>query len=309
MNKRELNKVFKLIENEELDLAKANILRIMEDETEKSKKAALDKLEQEKDTIKADETYSLNEKEIDVNDTADQMALDDVTDNTIDIEDSGTFDPSIASNVAKEEVDPNEVNYRFTDVEKDIEELKAKFAELMSGNNSSVEEDTLETDLTADPKTGDLAEETDCDNEEEPEEDTANESVSESFDYTLENLISEDLVSSIFEEYKLQPVKEPKNVDGEEAGDGVRVSQNDISPLTNQDKTELETTAEPIKIDTNSHSGYEREKAPPVKVVDLGDVVNRPDIKVVPKDGDPSALINSKQGFGGDDSKSPISGD
>lgn len=308
MKKRELSKILNFVLNEELNLAKENIMRVLKEETDKHKDKIISKLEAEKDTIDADEAYNLSEKEADINAIAGQQAADDVESNNLDF-----TDPTIAASVDTSEVDPNEVNYKLNDVRLDIDDLKKKFDELMSSkpttepedkevtdpeesNFDDITEETLENDLTDEDKDGDLAED--------------NKTINEESDYGLENLLAEDIFSSIMEEYEGTKVSNPVNKDGELVGDGDKVSQNDKSPLSvnNETFSDLETSAEPIEIkNSGSPKGFDREKSPEVHGNGITPI-NAPNIKEVPEGGDKSAIINSKNGFGGDDSKSPIPG-
>lgn len=314
MKKRELSKILNLVLNEELNLAHENVLRVLKEETEKKKEKAISKLEADKDTIAADETYNMNitEKEVDVDSLANQQAASEVEDGTLDFS-----DPTVAANVDISNVDPNEVNYSLNDVRIDMDDLKKKFDEIVSKISSdidseseegatdpeeskeesvsdepkdSVSEETLEKNLTDEDKDGNLAESTK--------------------DYTLENILSEDIFSSIMEEYEGTKVNMPDNKDGEVVGNGESISQNDKSPLSSENKTfdDLETEATPIEvINSDSPNGFEKEKSPEVHGNGI-DPENKPDIKEVPANGDKDAIINSNDGFGGKDSKSPIPG-
>lgn len=102
---------------------------------------------------------------------------------------------------------------------------------------------------------------------------------------------------SVQEEYKLEPVKAPKNVDGELLGDKERIATQTKSPIAgnNTPDTRIDGGA-PIVIDTkDTHNGYERQPAPPVKQLNLGNNVRKnakDGMEVVSKEGDKSAIIN-----------------
>ena len=280
MNKRELNKIFKLIINEELSTAKDNIRRLLEDETNKHKEEMLKNVSDKEETIKADDNYSILEKEMDVDSTAAASAMNDVEDGDFNIP-SETPSPELAADMDQKDVNPNAVNYEFTDLEKDLERLKSKFEELMKDKDAPVSEESLGYDLTDEDKDGELGE-----------------------SLELKNLINVDLVSEIMEEYMGSKVSPPKNVDGSGAT-GEKIPQQDKSPLSLKNDTSIETDAAPIEIDNRHHDGFGLEDAPDIKLVDF-DTVSHPEFKEVPKDGDKEALINKT--YATTDSESPIPG-
>ena len=157
MKKKDLNKILNLVVNEEYGIAKSNIIKMLKEETNSLKQKELDAIEQDKDMIKAEETY---EKTADINAIAGQIAANDVSSGNLDLLPE---DPTNASSVDKDNVDPNDVNYRFNDIKSDIEVLKKKFDELMNKKDelpSSVEEEDLSTDLE-EPAKGELSEDED----------------------------------------------------------------------------------------------------------------------------------------------------
>ena len=281
MNKRELNKIFKLIINEELSTAKDNIRRLLEDETNKHKEEMLKNVSDKEETIKADDNYSILEKEMDVSSVAASSAMDSVEDGDFNIPSDETPSPELASDMEQKDVNPNSVNYEFTDLEKDLQRLKSKFEEIMKEKDAPVSEESLGYDLTDEDKDGELGE-----------------------SLELKNLIGLDLVSEIMEEYVGSKVSPIKNEDGLGAT-GEKIPQQDKSPLSFKNNTTIETEAAPIEIDNEHHNGYGLEDAPDIKLVDF-DTVSHPEFKEVPSDGDKDALINRT--YNTDDSESPIPG-
>lgn len=158
MKKKELSKILDLIVNEEYTIAKENILRVLKEETDKLKQDELDRIQQEKDTIDYEATL---EKTDDINSIAAAKAASDVTSGELDLAPISDVNPESASSVDKEDVDPNDVNYRFNDLKSDIDILRNKFLELMNKEEPKEEEipeETLQTDMEEDPAEGELAE-------------------------------------------------------------------------------------------------------------------------------------------------------
>lgn len=291
MKRKELKNILNLIMNEDMDLAKENLIRVLNEDTDFKKEKYLKDIENAKDEISAGETFNLTEKEEDINDVASKTAMDDIENQPPELS------PDMASDVDPNSVDPNDVNYRLNDIKFDIEDLKRKFDELMNSEPTTDPND----DTTSEDESSNTTEEnnnSDVDND------------SNDIDYTLENIISQDLVSSLLEEYSGIKVDAQKNNDGLSVGNNEIIKQNDISPLTKEIEQfkDLETSATPIEIkNSDSPKGYDREKSPEVHGNGI-DAINKIDVHEVPKNGSKDALLNSNKGFGGKDSKSPIPG-
>lgn len=111
------------------------------------------------------------------------------------------------------------------------------------------------------------------------------------------------------ESWTLEPVKDPNLNGGKEIGaDGAKVAVNDKSPLPEHD-ADARVGGKAVEIHAEEHHGYDREPAPEVKAKPLlkNQVKKSTDGRTkVSKEGDKSAMLNSKEGFGSDSPKSPI---
>lgn len=120
---------------------------------------------------------------------------------------------------------------------------------------------------------------------------------------------SEDDFADLEESWTLEPVKDPNLQGGKEIGaHGAKVHLNDKSPLPEHD-AEGRVGGAAVEIKAEEHHGYDREPAPEVKGKPLlkNQVKKSTDGRTkVSKEGDKSAMLNSKAGFGSDSPKSPI---
>jgi hypothetical protein len=188
------------------------------------------------------------------------------------------------------------------DLEAVMTRLKAEFAEITGA------------DQVGDEIEGDVGEPMDLDDVEPAgEEFPAEESLafeSEEADEDAEEVTeSEDDFADLEESWTLEPVKDPNLQGGKEIGAaGAKVSLNDKSPLPNH-KPEDRVGGKAVEIKAETHEGHEREPSPEVKSKPLlkNQVKKATDGRTgVSKEGDKSAQLNSKAGFGGDSPKSPI---
>lgn len=132
------------------------------------------------------------------------------------------------------------------------------------------------------------------------------ESVTESEDEVTED---EDDFDDLEESWTLESVKDPSLDGGKEIGShGAKVAVNDKSPIP-QKKGSERVGGKAVEIKSDHHEGHDLETSPEVKA--------RPSLKnqvkkatdgqaKVSKEGDKSAMLNSKAGFGSDSPKSPI---
>jgi len=131
----------------------------------------------------------------------------------------------------------------------------------------------------------------------------------ESDDDAEEVTESEDDFADLEESWTLEPVKDPNLNGGKEIGaDGAKVHLNDKSPLPEHD-ADARVGGKAVEIKSDHHEGHEREAAPEVKAKPLlkNQVKHATDGRTkVSKEGDKSAKLNSKDGFGSDSPKSPI---
>lgn len=118
-----------------------------------------------------------------------------------------------------------------------------------------------------------------------------------------------DDFADLEESWTLEPVKDPNLQGGKEIGaDGAKVALNAKSPLPEHD-ADARVGGEAVEIKAEEHVGYDREAAPEVKSKPLlkNQVKKATDGRTkVSKEGDKSAMLNSKEGFGSDSPKSPI---
>jgi len=120
---------------------------------------------------------------------------------------------------------------------------------------------------------------------------------------------SADDFDDLEESWTLEPVKDPNLQGGKEIGaDGAKVNLNDKSPLPEHD-ADARVGGKAVEIKSDHHEGHEREASPEVKGRPLlkNQVKKATDGRTkVSKEGDKSATLNSKAGFGSDSPKSPI---
>lgn len=112
------------------------------------------------------------------------------------------------------------------------------------------------------------------------------------------------------ESFNLEPVADPKLGDKEIGASGAKVAMNTKSPLPNRKGADRVGGAA-VEIKSDEHKGYDREPAPEVKTRPLlkNQVKKATDGRTsVSKEGDKSAMLNKKDGFGSDSPKSPIGG-
>lgn len=120
---------------------------------------------------------------------------------------------------------------------------------------------------------------------------------------------SADDFDDLEESWTLEPVKDPNLQGGKEIGaNGAKVNLNDKSPLPEHD-ADARVGGRAVEIKSDHHEGHEREASPEVKGRPLlkNQVKKATDGRTkVSKEGDKSAQLNSKAGFGSDSPKSPI---
>lgn len=182
------------------------------------------------------------------------------------------------------------VEDRVEDLEAQLASLKAEFEKVMG-----LEEPEHGQDINGDGEIADAA----------PVEVGAIEGEPE----VEESVFEDDAFVDLDESFQLEPVKDPGLNGGKEIGDdGAKVSLNDKSPIP-QKKGPDRVGGKPVEIKAEEHKGYARETAPEVKSKPLlkNQVKNaKSDLTSVSKEGDKSAMLNKKDGFGSDSPKSPI---
>ena len=100
------------------------------------------------------------------------------------------------------------------------------------------------------------------------------------------------------------------SAEGTQVGDAGKITINKSSALPSK-KGEDRVGGTPVEITGKNHKGFDRESAPKVKTAKVAinqRTSSEDDLKDVKKEGDKSALLNKKDGFGSDSPKSPIGG-
>jgi hypothetical protein len=193
------------------------------------------------------------------------------------------------------------------DLEAVMARLKAEFAEITGAEVAGDEVEGPEMDGEMEV---DAAEPVDFGGDEEVVADESLTFESEEVEEEAEEVTeSEDDFADLEESWTLEPVKDPNLNGGKEIGaDGAKVALNDKSPLPEHD-ADARVGGAAVEIHAEEHHGYDREPAPEVKSKPLlkNQVKKSTDGRTkVSKEGDKSAMLNSKAGFGSDSPKSPI---
>ena len=186
---------------------------------------------------------------------------------------------------------PETVEVSMSDLEAVMDNLKAEFMALMSGEAPA-------SDDAADAM--DLGDEAPMDAEEAPVDGDVEESMFE-----------EDEFADLEESFELEKVADPAMTDGKEIGKGGSITQNKTSPLPSHKVADRAFKGEPVEIKAKEQKGHDRESAPEVKGKPLlkNQVKKAQDGRTpVSKEGDKSAMLNKKDGFGSDSPKSPLNG-
>lgn len=300
MQKVDLNKVLEMLINEEQDQATGLLHQwfveksksvhetLMQDDDAVLEDNMSQEIEDDQDEIKSQEHYGESEEEeVPGEEAAAEMPADDL-DTPLE---------------AEPEMAPEE---KVEDLEARLEFLKAEFAKITAvadldqpldvvGDAGEVEMEVPADDaFDLDGGAGDDQ----FAPAEEPKE--------ESLAFEAEEV---DEFADLEESFKLEPVKDPALNGGKEIGAaGASLSVNNKSPIP-QKKGEARVGGAAVEIKAEEHKGYAREAAPEVKARPLlKNQVKKAadDQEAVSKEGDKSAKLNSKDGFGSDSPKSPI---
>lgn len=192
---------------------------------------------------------------------------------------------------------------RIDDLEAKLEKLQAEFDSLMAA-----EEDEHGEDLNGDGEIagaeggeGDVSEPLNPVSTEDGEGLEGDE-MEESFMFDEE-------FADLEESFELEPVKVEIR-DGKEIGAGApNVFQNVTSPIPQKKVGDRAFQGKAIEVKSTQHKGYAKEASPSVKELPLrkNQVKHAQDnLEGVSKEGDKSALLNKKDGFGAENNKSPI---
>lgn len=299
MNKVDLNQVLdllisedrdsasKLLHNWFVDMSKGIHESMMQEEDEVLEDERLQDIEDDKDDIESEEFYG----ESDLGD--EEGAGDAEVGGEEGAEAGAEFGDAEAA-------EPETVEDRVEDLEATLAGLKAQFAELMGGA-----EDAPEAEAGEEGEGEVEGEESETENTFESKDEDEDEDKEE----VDESLFDESDFADLEESFELEPVKNPSMMGGQEIGsDGKKIAVNDVSPLPSK-KGPDRVGGKPVEIKAKEHRGHERETAPGVKQMPLlKNQVKTADANLTPvsKEGDKSAMLNKKDGFGSDSPKSPI---
>lgn len=327
MQKVNLEQVLELLINEEHEEA-SNLLHtwfvgkskeihesLMQEDDDILEDERLQDIQDDKDEIESEEYFGeddLGDEDSDVIDGEEEVAGDEVEG---DIDGEEAADDIAAELGADDEAGEEAVEDKVEDLEAQLADLKAEFEKLMGGEEEAAGEfgdDEAGDEFGGDEVVADLdepAEESFAFESEEVSEDE--EAVEESEEVSEdEEVVSEDEdFDDLTESFELEAVADPNLSGDKEVGDdGDKIAVNDVSPIP-QKKGADRVGGKPVEIKAKEHKGYEREASPEVKSKPLlkNQVKNaKADLTSVSKEGDKSAVLNKKDGFGSDSPKSPI---
>lgn len=253
-------------------------------------------IEDDQEAIKSEEFYGEADEDSDAEGEeeldGDIEAGDEIASDDVDGEMEGPEDMSPEASIGD----------TIEDLEAVMARLKAEFAQITGADEAGEEVagDEFGADAVGIEDESEMAEENfafesaDADAEDDDAEDVVE---------------SADDFSDLEESWVLEPVKDPNLQGGKEIGaDGAKVSLNDKSPLPEHDGPGR-VGGKAVEIKSDHHEGHEREASPEVKGRPLlkNQVKKATDGRTkVSKEGDKSAQLNSKAGFGSDSPKSPI---
>ena len=299
MQKVDLNKVLEMLINEEQEQAEGLLHQWFVEQS----KSVHESLMQEDDAVlEADLSQEIEDdkNEIDAEHHFSEAGEDEEP--VVDAEVEAPAADDLDALPAEEA--PQAPEDRVEDLEARLEFLKSEFAKITQAVDldqpvPAEGEDDMAPAPAADGDLGDLdAEPVDGDDFEEPKQ--------ESLAFEAEEV---DEFADLEESFKLEPVKDPALNGGKEIGAaGASLSVNDKSPIP-QKKGEARVGGAAVEIKATEHKGYAREAAPEVKARPLlkNQVKHAADDQEgVSKEGDKSAMLNKKDGFGSDSPKSPI---
>lgn len=203
-----------------------------------------------------------------------------------------------------EELDNTDVD-GITDVKDLAAELSRLAAEFNAAVGNATAPEDMDTSVDMEPELGDeggeIAPTDDLDVDAEVEVPAPVEAMEDVLDFS-------DLDEAV--EPELSPIKSNIKANTEIGADGKKVGENDKSPLPNH-KGPDRVGGKPVEVRSTQHNGYAMETPP--KTVTRGKLNNEQTkdsemLSPVSKEGDKSALLNKKDGFGSDSPKSPIGG-
>lgn len=337
MKKVDLNKVFEMLINEEHDEA-TNLLREWFIEKTKAVHEELmaeeddelsSDIEDDQEAIKAEEIYGeaaedeieAGEEVLDSDEETEEDAEDDLGDTIEDLE----------AAMARLKAEYNKI------VGSEDEEIEEEIGNRVDDEDRDELEDSYDAEI---PATGDeviikgkkgvVGEQTDEDIYGGPSEfvvtfedgtsgvfsvdEITGVSVDETNDHMdmgSDDIEGDEDFSDLEESWDLETVRDKlQNVEGALVGDEGKIKVNTQSGFLSKKPSER-LAGKPVEIKSTEHKGYEREKAPAVKATNMkknGHTRSTDGRTTISKEGDKSALLNSKAGFGSDSPNGPISG-
>lgn len=282
MQKVDLNKVLEMLINEEHEEATGLLHEWFVDmsknvhESLMSEDDAAQDIADDQEAIESEEFYGEAEE--------DEVAGDEV---------------EAGEEVEAEEAAEETVEVNKADLEAVMANLEAEFAALMGDEAEEGEAEEFEVEAEADDAGEEAADEAEMDLEAVDAEEVE------------EAVVEDDDFADLEESFDLEQVSDAKMADGMEVGKGGKVNQNTDSPLPSHKVDDRVDQAEPVEIEAEEHDGFDLEAAPEVKSKPLlkNQVKKATDGQSkVSKEGDKSAMLNKKDGFGSDSPKSPLNG-
>lgn len=323
MQDANLKEILNLIINEDTD--KANVLlhqwfveqtkavhenMMQEDDITSS-------IKDDQDAVKAEEFYGesdLSDDEgDDDSDDIDSEAAADVEDGSSDDDGLDDISDEIPADVTSVTTDPDVIKDQFSDLQADLARLQKEF-DMMTGADTGLSDD-MSDDMTDDSMDLENTEESvteDADSDmddadADSDADAGNDGDNAGEDDLDESFFSDLDFDELAEAVAMKPVK-VSTKDGKEVGAEGTISQNKKSTLPQKTMTNRQGGT-PVKIKSEEHSGFAREKSPTTKSNKTGDNSNAcfmDGTSKVPSKGDSKAELNKTQGKVND--KSVISG-
>lgn len=302
MSKTKLEKVLEhLIEN---DQAKAG--ELLHEYIIESARKVHESIIAEDDDLEDEDLEALGDDEVDGEEYVEDEDL--VSDEEASDELESELEGEENADGASEDVED-----RLDDLEDELEKLRAEFEELAAiedeehGDEYNYEVEDADDSEEADEEGDENADEDGEGDDEEDGEGDEDEEVDESLDWDEDDFLALD--EGIVDELEELDVS---NSHGE-VGAGSKVNANNKSPIPQKKHSERKG-AKGVEVKSTNHSGFDREKAPSFR---SGTGAKSPrntrgkatdDMKKVDRNGDSSAKLNSRDGFGQENSTSPISG-
>jgi len=254
-------------------------------------------IEDDQEAIESEEYYN----EADEDSDAEGEELDGDLDMDADADVADDMDGDVDMDAPVDASPETAIADTIENLEDVMARLKAEFAELTGDVDAGVDADAdADLDGMEPVDMGDLDGGAEADVEGDDDDFAVGEGVMES---------DEDNFDDLEESWTLEPVKDPNLNGGKEIGaDGAKVAVNNKSPLPEHDGPGR-VGGKAVEIHSDHHEGHEREPSPEVKAKPLlkNQVKKATDGRTkVSKEGDKSATLNSKAGFGSDSPKSPI---